>query len=29
MTIGKPIMGRTFQKFLYKLREYSDKRYAV
>jgi len=29
MTIGKPIMARTFQKFLYNLREYSDKRFAA
>jgi hypothetical protein len=29
MSIGKPVMARTFQKFLYNLREYSDKRFAV
>jgi hypothetical protein len=29
MTIGKPVMGRTFQKFLYNLRDYSDERYAT
>ncbi len=29
MTLGRPLMGRTFQKFLYNLREYSDRRFAV
>lgn len=29
MTLGKPLMARTFQKFLYNLRDYSDKRFAV
>jgi len=29
MTLGKPVMARTFQKFLYNLREYSDNRFAV
>jgi len=29
MTIGKPIMARTFQKFLYNLREYTNRRFAV
>jgi carbon monoxide dehydrogenase subunit G len=29
MTIGRPFMARTFQKFLYNLREYSDQRFAV
>ena len=29
MSIGKPVMARTFQKFLYNLREYSDKRYST
>jgi carbon monoxide dehydrogenase subunit G len=28
MTLGRPIMARTFQKFLYNLREYAVKRYA-
>jgi Polyketide cyclase / dehydrase and lipid transport len=29
MTLGSPLMGRTFQKFLYNLREYSNRRFAV
>jgi carbon monoxide dehydrogenase subunit G len=29
MTIGRPVMARTFQKFLYNLRDYSDKRFAT
>ena len=29
MTLGKPIMARTFQKFLHNLREYSDTRFAT
>jgi hypothetical protein len=28
MTLGRPMMARTFQKFLYNLREYTDNRYA-
>jgi hypothetical protein len=28
MALGQPVMARTFQKFLYNLRDYSDKRYA-
>jgi hypothetical protein len=28
MTLGRPVMARTFQKFLYNLRAYADKRYA-
>ncbi|MDG5485835.1 SRPBCC family protein [Mycolicibacterium gadium] len=28
MTLGKPFMARTFQKFLYNLRDYSDKRFG-
>ena len=29
MTLGRPVMGRTFQKFLHNLREYTDKRYST
>jgi hypothetical protein len=29
MTIGRPVMARMFQKFLYNLRDYSDKRFAT
>jgi carbon monoxide dehydrogenase subunit G len=29
MTLGRPVMARTFQKFLYNLRDYSDTRYAT
>jgi carbon monoxide dehydrogenase subunit G len=29
MTLGRPIMARMFQKFLYNLRAYADKRYAA
>lgn len=29
MTLGRPVMARTFHKFLYNLREYADKRYAA
>jgi carbon monoxide dehydrogenase subunit G len=29
MTLGRPIMLRTFQKFLYNLRAYTEKRYAT
>jgi len=29
MTLGKPFMARTFQKFLYNLRDYSDKRFGT
>ena len=29
MTLGKPIMARIFQKFLYNLRDYSDARYPL
>jgi hypothetical protein len=29
MTLGKGIMGRTFQKFLYNLRDYSNRRFGV
>jgi hypothetical protein len=29
MTIGRPVMARMFQKFLYNLRDYSDKRFAA
>jgi carbon monoxide dehydrogenase subunit G len=29
MTLGRPVMARTFQKFLYNLRSYADKRYAT
>jgi len=29
MTLGRPVMARTFQKFLYNLRDYSAKRYAT
>jgi carbon monoxide dehydrogenase subunit G len=28
MTLGRPLMARTFQKFLYNLRDYAAKRYA-
>jgi hypothetical protein len=26
MSLGRPVMARTFQKFLYNLRDYTDKR---
>jgi len=29
MTVGRPAMARVFQKFLYNLRSYTDKRFAV
>ncbi|HET6734354.1 MAG TPA: SRPBCC family protein [Mycobacterium sp.] len=29
MSLGRPVMARMFQKFLYNLRDYSDKRYAA
>jgi hypothetical protein len=29
MTLGRPVMARTFQKFLQNLRAYADKRYAA
>jgi hypothetical protein len=29
MTLGRPVMARTFQKFLYNLRAYTDKRFAA
>jgi hypothetical protein len=29
MTLGRPMMARTFQKFLYNLRDYADKRHAA
>jgi hypothetical protein len=29
MTLGKPVMARTFQGFLYKLRDYPNARYAT
>jgi hypothetical protein len=29
MTLGLPVMARTFQKFLYNLRDYTDKRFAA
>jgi carbon monoxide dehydrogenase subunit G len=29
MTLGRPVMARTFQKFLYNLRDYSAKRFAT
>jgi carbon monoxide dehydrogenase subunit G len=29
MTLGRPVMARTFQKFLYNLRAYADKRYVT
>jgi len=29
MSLGRPVMARTFQKFLYNLREYAAKRYAT
>ena len=29
MTLGRPVMARTFQKFLHNLRDYSAKRYAT
>lgn len=29
MALSKPVMARTFQKFLYNLRDYSDKRFAT
>jgi carbon monoxide dehydrogenase subunit G len=28
MSLGRPVMARVFQKFLYNLRDYSTKRYA-
>jgi carbon monoxide dehydrogenase subunit G len=28
MSLGRPVMARMFQKFLYNLRSYTDKRYA-
>ena len=28
MTLGRPVMARTFQKFLYNLRDYADTRFA-
>jgi hypothetical protein len=28
MSLGRPVMARTFQKFLYNLRDYTDKRFA-
>ena len=29
MSLGRPVMARMFQKFLYNLRDYSDKRFAT
>lgn len=29
MTLGKPVMGWLFQKFLYNLRDYSDRRFGA
>jgi hypothetical protein len=29
MSLGGPVMAQTFEKFLYNLRDYSDKRYAT
>ena len=29
MTLGKPVMGWVFQRFLYNLRRYSDERFAT
>jgi carbon monoxide dehydrogenase subunit G len=29
MSLGRPVMSRMFQKFLYNLRDYTDKRYAT
>jgi hypothetical protein len=29
MTLGKPLMGRTFQKFLYNLRDYTTRRFPA
>jgi hypothetical protein len=29
MSLGRPVMARMFQKFLYNLRDYTDKRYAT
>ncbi|MFL6085637.1 MAG: SRPBCC family protein [Mycobacterium sp.] len=29
MTLGRPVMARTFQKFLYNLSAYAEKRYAT
>ncbi|BBY84103.1 SRPBCC family protein [Mycolicibacterium pulveris] len=29
MALGRPVMGWMFQKFLYNLRDYTDKRYRV
>jgi carbon monoxide dehydrogenase subunit G len=29
MRLGRPVMSRMFQKFLYNLRDYTDKRYAT
>ena len=28
MTLGRPVMARTFQKFLYNLRDYTNERFA-
>jgi hypothetical protein len=29
MTLGRPVMARTFQKFMYNLREYTEKRFTI
>jgi hypothetical protein len=29
MTLGRPVMARTFQKFLYNRRAYTDKRFTA
>jgi len=29
ITLGRPVMSRMFQKFLYNLRDYSSKRFAT
>jgi hypothetical protein len=29
MTLGRPVMARMFQKFLYNLRDYTDTRFAA
>jgi hypothetical protein len=29
MTLGRPVMARTFQKFLYNRRAYADKRFTA
>jgi hypothetical protein len=29
MSLARPVMARMFQKFLYNLRAYADKRYAT